>query len=92
MLIAQHRARQPNTIDAALTRLNHLVAAADSAVRGGSLVDALVVRALGQLGHDDPGQALTDLGRALVGVAERERVTPRPARRRPMATRQRSHA
>jgi LuxR family maltose regulon positive regulatory protein len=66
LLIAQHCAHpQPNTLENALTLLDRIVAAADAADRGGSLVEALLVRALGHRGHGDLGEALTDLGRAL---------------------------
>jgi LuxR family maltose regulon positive regulatory protein len=66
LLIAQQRAQpQPNTVEDVLTLLDLIVVAAEAADRGGSLVEALLVRALGQqaLGHVD--LALADLGRSL---------------------------
>ncbi|MBZ2195495.1 LuxR C-terminal-related transcriptional regulator [Occultella gossypii] len=46
-------------------RLGHLAAAADAAGRTGSVLDALVVRALAQHAGGDLDAALVDLGRAL---------------------------
>jgi LuxR family transcriptional regulator, maltose regulon positive regulatory protein len=66
LLIAQHCARpQPNTLENALTLLNRIVGAADSADRGGSLIEGLMVRALGHRANGDVDEALPDLGRAL---------------------------
>jgi LuxR family maltose regulon positive regulatory protein len=66
LLIAQHGARpQPNTLRNALLLLDRTVAAADSADRGGSLVEGLLVRALWHRANGDVGEAFADLGRAL---------------------------
>jgi LuxR family maltose regulon positive regulatory protein len=66
LLIAQHRTHPAwNTLEDALTLLNRIVAAAEAADRGGSLIEALLVRALAHHGHRDPDAALADLGRAL---------------------------
>jgi LuxR family maltose regulon positive regulatory protein len=66
LLIAQHRTHPAShTLDDALTLLNRIVAAAQAADRGGSLIEALLVRALAHHGHGDPDAALADLGRAL---------------------------
>jgi LuxR family transcriptional regulator, maltose regulon positive regulatory protein len=66
LLIAQNRSQlQPNTLEDALSLLDRIVAAAVAADRGGSLIEALLVRALGHRGHGDPDAALADLGRAL---------------------------
>ncbi|MCW2676234.1 MAG: putative LuxR family transcriptional regulator [Modestobacter sp.] len=69
LLIAQHRAApQPNILEDALPLLDRIVAVAEAADRGGSLVEALLVRALGRP-RDDLDAACADLGRALhVGV------------------------
>jgi LuxR family maltose regulon positive regulatory protein len=65
LLIARHRAApQPSTLEDALTLLDRIVAAAEAADRGGSLVEALLVRALGRC-QGDLDAALADLGRAL---------------------------
>jgi LuxR family maltose regulon positive regulatory protein len=66
LLIAQHRAApQPNILEDALPLLDRIVAVAEAADRGGSLVEALLVRALAHCGHGDLDAALADLGRAL---------------------------
>jgi LuxR family maltose regulon positive regulatory protein len=66
LLIAQHYAHpHPNTLENALALLNRIVAAAADADRSGSLVEALVVRALAHRRSGSLGEALTDLGRAL---------------------------
>jgi LuxR family maltose regulon positive regulatory protein len=65
LLIAQHRAApRPKTLEAARTLLDRIVAAAEAADRGGSLVEALLVRSLAHR-HSDRDAALADLGRAL---------------------------
>jgi LuxR family maltose regulon positive regulatory protein len=70
LLIAQHRARpQPSTLAAAVALIDRIVAAAGAADRGGSLVEALLVRALAHGARGDLDAALADLGHALgVGV------------------------
>ena len=66
LLVAQHRADpQPHVLDDAFTLLDRVVAAAGAADRGGSLIEALLVRALGHRGEGDGEAALADLGRAL---------------------------
>jgi LuxR family maltose regulon positive regulatory protein len=66
LLIAQHRAApQENTVGDALPLLDRIVAAAEAADRGGSLIEALLVRALARRGPGDLDAALADLGRAL---------------------------
>jgi LuxR family maltose regulon positive regulatory protein len=66
LLIAQHRTHpRPNVLDHALTLLDRIVAAAEAADRGGSLIEALLVRAVGHYGRGDRDAALADLGRAL---------------------------
>jgi LuxR family maltose regulon positive regulatory protein len=66
LLIAQHRTDPPaNLIEGALTLLDRIVAAAEAADRGGSLIEALLVRAVAHHGRGDPDAALDDLGRAL---------------------------
>jgi LuxR family transcriptional regulator, maltose regulon positive regulatory protein len=63
LLLARHRTDpRSNTLQDAFTLPNRIVAAAEAADRGGSLIEALLVRALG---HGDPDAALADLGRAL---------------------------
>jgi LuxR family maltose regulon positive regulatory protein len=65
LLIAQHNAHaRPNTLEDPLTLLDRIVTAAEAADRGGSLVEALLVRALGHR-RGDLDAALADLGRAL---------------------------
>jgi LuxR family maltose regulon positive regulatory protein len=66
LLIAQHRTHPPgNTLEEALVVLDRIVAAAEAADRGGSLIEALLLRALAHRGHGDADVALADLGRAL---------------------------
>ncbi len=66
LFIAQHRTHpQPSALGDALTLLDRIVAAAVAADRGGSLIEALLVRALAHQSHGDPDAALADLGRAL---------------------------
>ena len=66
LLVAQYSTHpRPDTLDDALTLLDRIVAAAGAGDRGGSLVEALLVRALAHRGHGDPDAALADLGRAL---------------------------
>jgi LuxR family maltose regulon positive regulatory protein len=66
LLIAQHRTdSQSNTLHGAFRLLDQIVAAAEAADRGGSLIEALLVRALAHHGHGDLDAALADLGRAL---------------------------
>ncbi len=66
LLIAQHRTDpQSNTLEVVLTLLDRIVAAAKAADRGGSLIEALLVRALAHRGHGNLAAALGDLGRAL---------------------------
>ncbi|MFC7596994.1 LuxR C-terminal-related transcriptional regulator [Terrabacter sp. GCM10028922] len=69
LLIAQHHADPHlDTLEDALTLLDRIVAAAEAADRGGSVVEALLVRALARR-RSDPTAAVADLGRALhVGV------------------------
>lgn len=65
LLVARHRTTpRRDTLDVVLPLLDRIVAAAEAADRGGNLVDALLVRALGHR-HGDPDAALADLGRAL---------------------------
>ena len=65
LLLARHRAAPaPNTRQDAVPLLDRIVAAAQTADRGGSLVEALLLRALG-LAQSDLDAALGDLGRAL---------------------------
>ena len=66
LLIAQHRAQpQADTVEEALVGLERIVATAEATDRGGSLIEALLVRALAHLGHGVLDAALADLGRAL---------------------------
>lgn len=66
LLIAQHRARpQGSILQDALTLVDRIVADAEAADRGGSLIEALLVRALGHRCSGDSDAALADLGRAL---------------------------
>jgi LuxR family maltose regulon positive regulatory protein len=66
LLIAQHRADPtPNTLDDVLGLLDRIVEDARVGGRGGSLVEAHLVRALGQHARGDLDRALTDLARAL---------------------------
>lgn len=66
LLIAQHRTdSQSNTLHGALRLLDRIVAAAHAADRGGSLIEALLMRALAHHGDGEPDAALADLGRAL---------------------------
>ncbi len=65
LLVAQHRADpRADTLPDAGAMLDRIVAAAEAAGRGGSLVEALLVRALAH-DHRDRDAALADLGRAL---------------------------
>ncbi len=65
LVIAQHRAApRPKTREDDGTLLDRIVTAAEAADRGGSLVEALLVRSLAHR-HSDPDAALADLGRAL---------------------------
>ena len=65
LIIARHRTAPPqNSLEDALSLLDRIVAAAEAADRGGSLVEALLVRALGRP-RGDLDAALADLGRAL---------------------------
>jgi LuxR family maltose regulon positive regulatory protein len=65
LLIARHRAvAQPHSLLDALPLLDRIVAAAEAADRGGSLIEALLMRALGR-SQGDVDAALADLGRAL---------------------------
>jgi LuxR family maltose regulon positive regulatory protein len=68
LLLAQFRAdRNAAGLDAAIALLDRIVAAAQAADRGGSLIEAYLVRALAHdAGGDEPAM-LGDLGRALVG-------------------------
>ena len=66
LLIAQHRAHsRPKTLEHAFRLLDRIVAAAEAADRDGSLIEALLVRALAYYGGGDPDAALADLGLAL---------------------------
>ena len=69
LLVAQHR---PGTgadgLEAALDLLDRLVEAAAGADRGGSVVEALVVRALAHRARGDVDAALEDLGRSLAAA------------------------
>ncbi len=66
LLIAQHRTHpQPNLLEEPLRLLDRIVAAAEAADRGGSLIEALLLRALAHHGRGDADAALADLGRAL---------------------------
>ncbi len=69
LLLAQHRTGpRPHLLQRAFPLLDRIVAAAEAADRGGSLIEALLVRALGHRGSGDPDAALADLGRALRGA------------------------
>jgi LuxR family maltose regulon positive regulatory protein len=66
LLIARHRAApRRETLGEVFALLDPIVAAAEAADRGGSLVEALLVRALGRGDEGDRDAALADLGRAL---------------------------
>jgi LuxR family maltose regulon positive regulatory protein len=56
---------QLNTVKDVFAVLDPIVAAAEAADRGGSLIEALLVRALAHRGRGDLEAALADLGRAL---------------------------
>ena len=67
LLVAQYRAdHDPAGIDAALDLLDRVLDAAQDADRGGSIVEALVVRALAHQARGALDAALADLGQALV--------------------------
>jgi LuxR family maltose regulon positive regulatory protein len=66
LLIAQHCTRsKQNSLEDVVALLDRIVAAAEAADRGGSLIEALVVRALAHRGHGDPDAAREDMSRAL---------------------------
>ena len=66
LLIAQHRSHpRPDTLPDVLAMLDRIVAAAELADRGGSLVEGLLVRGLAHNVNGDADTALADLGRAL---------------------------
>ena len=66
LLIAQHRDQAcPTRVEEAITLLDRIVFAAETAGRGGSVVEGLVVRALANQAIDHYDEALADLGRAL---------------------------
>lgn len=66
LLVAEHRAGcAPGALDDAVRLLDRLVAAAEGADRGGSLVEAQLVRALARDAGGDVDGALGDLGNAL---------------------------
>ncbi len=66
LLLARHRVdAAPGTLHDAHRLLDRIVLAADAAGRGGSLVDALLVRALVHHAGGDLDAALTDLGASL---------------------------
>ena len=67
LLIAAHRA-EPDLagLDTALALLDRVQAAAEAADRGGSLIEARLVRALARHDHGDLDAALEDLGHALI--------------------------
>jgi LuxR family maltose regulon positive regulatory protein len=65
LLVAQHHdGSRRDALDRALVLVDRVVRAAEAADRGGSVVDALVVRALARR-TSDPAAALADLGSAL---------------------------
>jgi LuxR family transcriptional regulator, maltose regulon positive regulatory protein len=69
LLIAQHRADpDPAVLGDAVGLLDRVLAAAEAADRGGSVVETLVVRALAHDAAGDPTAALDDLGRALAAA------------------------
>ena len=64
--IAQHRTHsQPDAPEGVFALLDPIVAAAEAADRGGSLIEALLLRALAHRAHGDLDAARADLGRAL---------------------------
>ena len=67
LLVAQHRV-DPGSVDMgeALGLIDRLLASAQAADRGGSIIDAQLVRALARAAAGDVDAALEDLGRALV--------------------------
>jgi LuxR family maltose regulon positive regulatory protein len=65
LVVAQHRAGRKADLRAAGTTLERIVAAAEVAGRGGSVVEALLVQALVRCARDDREGAVSDLGRAL---------------------------
>jgi LuxR family maltose regulon positive regulatory protein len=70
LLVAEHRTgRAAAGLDTVIDLLDRIVASAQSAERGGSLMDALVVRALAHQAHGDVDLALGDLGQALSNSA-----------------------
>jgi LuxR family maltose regulon positive regulatory protein len=70
LLIAQHRTNpSPKSLEHAFRLLDQIAAAAEAADRGGSLIEARLLRALAHHADGNPDAALDDLGRALcVGV------------------------
>jgi LuxR family transcriptional regulator, maltose regulon positive regulatory protein len=68
LLLAQHRAGQPDSndaVDAGVGILDRVLAAAEAANRGGSVIEARWLRALAHHLRGDLGRALDDLGPAL---------------------------
>jgi LuxR family maltose regulon positive regulatory protein len=66
LLIAQHRDQaRPERLEEAITLLDGIVLAADTAGRGGSVIEGLVVRALANHAIEHYDEALADLSRAL---------------------------
>lgn len=69
LLVAQHRASpRPDALRAARRLLDRIVAAAKTADRGGSLVEALLVRATANHSHGDVAAGMADLGRSLAAA------------------------
>ena len=66
LLVAQYRTdRDPAGLDAAMDLLDRVLSAAQEADRDGSVLDALIVRALARHARTDLDLALNDLGQAL---------------------------
>jgi ATP/maltotriose-dependent transcriptional regulator MalT len=66
LLVAQHRVdREPTGLATAIDLLDRILDSAQSADRAGSVLDALVVRALAHQAHGNDDRARTDLGHAL---------------------------
>jgi LuxR family maltose regulon positive regulatory protein len=67
LLLAKHRTdRDPADLDTAMALLDRVVTAAQTADRGGSIIEARLVRALAHHARGDDEAALADLGYALV--------------------------
>ena len=67
LLLAQFRTDgKPEALERVIRLLDRVVAAAQAADRGGSIIEARLVRALAHQARGDSGAALEDLGHALV--------------------------